>query len=95
MDDAINVPALPSAPVSDDLDCVLEFLTLAIAADSDLPKLAARFEAQRVYAEARRDYLRTGNAIYGDSHAGLVRWLAEQIAPAPAVLPDTPHATTS
>ncbi len=39
----------------------------------------ARALAHALYPQAERDYTHKGAAVYGRTHAGLMRWIAEQL----------------
>lgn len=63
----------PAAPSRADF---LSYLALTLAAYSEWPLDKAHRLAARLYDQAWRDY-RSAGALYGDGHAGLMRWVAE------------------
>jgi hypothetical protein len=57
----------------------IQHLALALTTLDGGSASEATMLAERFYAQAWHDYCGPGQVIYGPSHAGLMRWMLEQL----------------
>lgn len=79
----------PVQPLDEDLQpaqaAFLRYLSLALCLQTGVSQSEAESNARWLYADAQNAYVTNGGTIYGSSHAGLMRWIAERLNAVPPV----------